>query len=170
MQKLKPLLLPVCMIVFFIGCVQIYLLLRMSMFNFSAVFLYGILFLMLYILKAAYSKRNKSLFISTALFMIAFICVRFSRGHIEDYYFKHTISKANILKENLKEYRKIHKLYPESLKGLYKNSRVPRYNIGLVGFDFAYFKADTSYRIYFNHFEGRTFVSHDKSNEWNVDD
>ncbi len=170
MQKLKPLLLPVCMIGFFIGCVQIFLLLRMSWIDFSAVFFYGILFLMLYILIAAYSRRNKSLFIFAALFMIAFMCVRFSSGHIENYYFKNTIVKANILKEDLMEYRKTHKVYPESLKGLYKNSKVPKYNIGLIRFYFAYYKANTSYRIYFNHFEGKTFVSHDNSIEWNVDD
>lgn len=102
--------------------------------------------------------------------MIACMCVKLSTAYIEDYHFKNAISKANILKEDLKEYRKTYKVFRAGLKEIYNKSRVPAYNIGLLKYHFTYYKTDTSYRIYFNHFEGRAFVNHGESNVWNVDD
>ena len=159
------------MIVFFIGCVQLLLSFRMGYIDlFSTLFFYGILFLMLFILVVSYSKKINSLFISTAIFMIAFMAVRLSLSHIENYYFQRTILKGAILKTDLGAYKEIHQKFPESLKEIYKESNPLRYNIGLLRYNFMYHKTDTSYRLYFYHFHGSMFINYGESNGWNFDD
>ena len=159
------------MIAFFIGCVQLLLLFRMRWFDvFSNFFFYGILFLMLFILVVSYSKKINSLFISTAIVMIAFMAVRLSLSHIENYYFQKTISKGVIFKTDLETYKKKHQKFPESLKDIYKESNPPQYNIGLLQYNFMYHKTDTSYRLYFNHFHGSMFINYGESNGLNFYD
>jgi hypothetical protein len=118
----------------------------------------------------AYLKKIVSLFISTAIFMIAFMSVKLSFRHIEDYYFQRTISNGIILKTDLKEYKKIYKVFPENLNELYKKSQAPQYNIGVLKYNFSYYKTDTSYRLYFNHFEGKMFRNNGESDVWNFYD
>ncbi len=155
------------MLVLFLGCVQLYLILRMSFFDFySKIFFYGISFLMLCVLLSAFFKKKIALFISTAIFIIAFISVRLSLRQIEDYYFERTISKAFILKTDLKEYKKFKKIFPDSLNELYNKAQSPQYNIGLFKYNFSYYKTDTSYKLYFNHFEGSMFRNNGESDAW----
>ena len=102
--------------------------------------------------------------------MIAFMGVKVSLNRIEDYYLQRTISKGTILKANLKEYKKSHKKFPESLEGFYKEYDATQYNIGLRKYYFRYYKTDTSYRLYFNHFHGSMFKNYGESNVWNFYD
>jgi len=171
MRKYISIIIPFCMIVLFIGCVQFLLLLRMSFFDFfSTFFFYCILFSMLWILIASYKKKINLLFVSTATFMIAFMSVKLSLRHIEDYHFQRTISKGDIIKSDLQDYKVVNKVYPESLKEMYKKSKVPKYSIGLIKYNFDYYCTDTSYRLYFNHFDGSSFINNGESHVWNFYD
>ena len=102
--------------------------------------------------------------------MIAFMAVKVSLNGIEDYYLQRTISKGAILKKALKEYKKNHKKFPKSLDDLYKEYGATQYHIGLRKYYFRYYKTDTSYRLYFNHFHGSMFQNYGESNVWNFDD
>ena len=133
-------------------------------------FFYAVLFLILSFIAISWYKKNRLLIIVSILFLIAFISVRLSFKQIEEYYFNKAISKGAAIKKDLKHYYDAHNKFPEGLNDLYKKSEAPQYNIGILKYNFSYYKTDTSYKLYFNHFEGRMFVNYGESNIWNFYD
>jgi hypothetical protein len=158
------------MLIFLAGCAQIYLRLRMSFLGFANLFFYGILFLTFTLLViGAYKKKNMFVFISI-FFMFPFMSVKLRFKRIENFYFDRSVSNGNIIKTDLKRYYSNYKEYPQSLDELYKNSKAPKYNMGFFEYDFTYRRTDTSYKLYFNHFDGRMFVNYGESEVWNFYD
>lgn len=166
MHKIKSILIFVSVLVFFAGCVQIYLILRMSIFGFANLFFYSILVLNFSSIVIEIYKKNKAFVIASILFMFAFMSVKLTFNRIDNYYFNKAVSKGDVIKSDLKKYQKINKEFPESLEILYGKSQIPQYNIGVLKYHFRYYKTDTSYKIYFNLFEGRMFRNLGAYNLW----
>ena len=171
MHKVKPILTIICTVLAFIACIQIYLLLRMSFFDeISAMFLYGALFAGFCSIAIGFNKRSKLLLISGILCLTVFFSMRFSIDSIEAYYLKQVVAKGDVIKRDLDQYHNLHNEFPTSLKILYYKSLTPGYNIGLLKYSYSYYKTDTSYRLYFNFFGGRTFINKGEYYTWILDD
>ena len=130
MHKIKSILIFVSVVVFFAGCVQIYLILRMDIFGFANLFFYGILVLTFSSIVIGAYKKNKAFVIASILCMFTFMSVKLAFNRIENYYFNKAVSKGNVIKSDLKKYLKINMEFPESLKILYSKSQIPRYDVG----------------------------------------
>lgn len=171
MHNVKHILTVICTVLAFISCIQIYLFLKMSFFDeISTMLLYGILFIAFCSLAIGYNKRSRILLISGILCLAFFFSMRFSFDFIEAYYLKQVVVKGNGIKRDLDQYRNLHNEFPTSLKILYTKSQVPGYHIGLLKYPYNYYKTDTSYRLYFNFFGGRTFISWGAYHTWTLDD
>ena len=133
-------------------------------------FFFGVLFLMFCSLVIGFYIKNRPLIIYIILLLITFMLSKIFFYHIEDYYYKQAVLKANVIKADLKQYKEKYKELPETLQVLYEGKPIPEYNIGVLKYDFGYHKRDSNYSLSFNFFEGLTFINRGEYNTWIVYD
>lgn len=165
---LKPfsILAIICILIFLAGWVQVYLLLNMGFFGLGDVFFVASLFITLLLLAFSPLKRRKAYWAGGIMCLVVFVCVEISFSHIESYYFNNAQFKGNQVKADLKKYHETHDAFPETLKAMYSGSGIPKYNIGLVKYEFGYYRTDTSYNMSFNLFKARTFCNKGAYDTW----
>ena len=149
---------------------QFYLYLRLNILSLSStLFRYLTLFLGFIVLIFGYFKRLFFLIILGFCVVFAFGPINYYFKPISNYFYQSALKKSEEVTNKLKDYHQIHNKYPDNLSIIYGKEN-PNYKVGIFPVYYTYYRNDSTYKLFFNFFDGKTFCMFGNSGFWTICD